>query len=111
MALIDVKCENKGCGKAFKARSADRARGWGRFCSKSCKAVKQARTGQYAALLSKNNSWIDDNGNRCHRFSGSGGSLVVCQDAMTGEFSREEFDRHGESRGFQLTREDCLWDD
>lgn len=40
----------KGCGKPFTARTADRARGWARFCSKSCKATKQeARTGQHAA--------------------------------------------------------------
>ena len=32
------------CGKSFTARAADRARGWARFCSKSCKATKQART-------------------------------------------------------------------
>ncbi len=38
------------CGIAFMARIADRKRGWARFCSKSCKAVKQEqRTGQYAA--------------------------------------------------------------
>jgi hypothetical protein len=34
------------------ARAADVARGWARFCSKSCKAVVQEkRTGQYTALL------------------------------------------------------------
>ena len=35
------KC--KCCGNNFTARTADRARGWARFCSKSCKAVKQSR--------------------------------------------------------------------
>lgn len=36
------------CAKPFTARTADRARGWARFCSKSCKAIKQeARTGQH----------------------------------------------------------------
>lgn len=40
------------CQDTFTARTADRARGWARFCSKSCKAKKQeARTGQYKALL------------------------------------------------------------
>jgi len=29
------------CGGVFTARTADRARGWARFCSKSCKAKKQ----------------------------------------------------------------------
>lgn len=38
------------CGNPFTARTADRKRGWARFCSKSCKAIKQEqRTGQYAA--------------------------------------------------------------
>lgn len=49
--IVDVKCKN--CGDMFTARVADRKRGWARFCSKSCKALKQeARTGQYAAYLS-----------------------------------------------------------
>lgn len=39
----------KNCGITFPARSADVARGWGNFCSKSCKASKQeSRTHQYA---------------------------------------------------------------
>ena len=37
------------CRGPFTARSADRKRGWARFCSKSCKAKKQEkRTGQNA---------------------------------------------------------------
>lgn len=37
------------CGAKFKARTADVKRGWGKFCSKRCKAREQeARTnGQY----------------------------------------------------------------
>ena len=36
------------CGKQFQARTADVKRGWGKFCSKSCKAKEQEkRTGQY----------------------------------------------------------------
>ena len=46
-SMVEVKC--KCCGKPFKARVADRKRGWGKFCSKRCKAIKQEqRTGQYA---------------------------------------------------------------
>ena len=33
--MVEVQCY---CGKAFQARKADRDRGWGRFCSKACKA-------------------------------------------------------------------------
>ena len=47
-AKATYKC--KCCKKPFAARTADRARGWALFCSKSCKAIKQEqRTGQHAA--------------------------------------------------------------
>lgn len=36
---IIVKCAT--CKDPFLAREADIKRGWGRFCSKSCKASKQ----------------------------------------------------------------------
>ena len=32
------------CGGAFRAREADRKRGWARFCSKRCKAIRQSQT-------------------------------------------------------------------
>lgn len=38
------------CKQPFIARTADRKRGWARFCSKSCKASRQEqKTGQHAA--------------------------------------------------------------
>lgn len=39
---VKVKCQR--CKQPFMARVADRKRGWGRFCSKSCKAIKQVQT-------------------------------------------------------------------
>lgn len=43
-AKITVKCQC--CKQNFEARAADRKRGWARFCSKSCKAIRQTqRTG------------------------------------------------------------------
>lgn len=36
-ATFKCKC----CGNSFEARVADRARGWAKFCSKSCKAIRQ----------------------------------------------------------------------
>lgn len=49
-ATAIYKC--KTCGLPFEGRVADRKRGWARFCSKSCKAIKQERrTGQHAAYL------------------------------------------------------------
>jgi hypothetical protein len=40
--MTQRSCER--CKKQFQARTADVNRGWGRFCSKSCKAVKQSAT-------------------------------------------------------------------
>lgn len=36
------KCEN--CPNTFNPRVADVKRGWGRFCSKRCKAINQSKT-------------------------------------------------------------------
>lgn len=36
--MIERTCRNKKCGAKFVARTADVKRGWGMFCSKSCKA-------------------------------------------------------------------------
>ena len=40
-SMTTVKCGK--CKKEFQARTADVKRGWGKFCSKSCKAKKQGR--------------------------------------------------------------------
>jgi hypothetical protein len=45
-ATVVVKC--KRCGDPFTARVADRKRGWGKFCSKSCKAIRQTQVTGYA---------------------------------------------------------------
>lgn len=54
------------CGLDFEARTADRARGWARYCSKSCKAIKQEkRTGQHGEHQRRQEEgWqhIDDGG-------------------------------------------------
>ncbi len=42
MVMIDRKCKN--CKKWIQVRSADIKRGWGKFCSKSCKAKKQSKS-------------------------------------------------------------------
>lgn len=42
-ATVQVTCANKSCKLPFTARVADRKRGWGRFCSKNCKASEQTR--------------------------------------------------------------------
>lgn len=40
-AMIEKKCER--CREPIRVRVADHKRGWGRYCSKSCKAVAQDR--------------------------------------------------------------------
>jgi hypothetical protein len=110
VATVEVRC--KRCKKPFLARLADRARGWGKFCSKSCKAIKQeARTGQFGNYIrgqnstERSNRWTDGDGNRCTRVrDASGRSLISTVDSMTGEVSREEFDRNGISNGFQMSQ-------
>ena len=48
--MVDTRC--KWCGCEMRVRAADVARGWGLFCSKSCKAKKQEKkNGQYNAYL------------------------------------------------------------
>lgn len=41
--MVQCTCKNSECRKRFMAREADRKRGWGQFCSKSCKAMHQTR--------------------------------------------------------------------
>jgi hypothetical protein len=49
MPLKTIRCR---CGNTFNARLVDIKRGWGKYCSKSCKAYAQEkRTGQFAKLL------------------------------------------------------------
>lgn len=44
---VVVNCQR--CKQPFTARVADRKRGWGKFCSKSCKArIQTDRTGRRA---------------------------------------------------------------
>ena len=61
-ATVEVVCANKRCRVKFMARVADRKRGWGRFCSKSCKAAEQEnRTHQYINHVNHPGlSWDED---------------------------------------------------
>lgn len=42
-SMVHVTCAWKPCSAPRVVKRADRARGWGRYCSKSCKAKAQAR--------------------------------------------------------------------
>lgn len=78
------KC--KGCGNSFTARTADRKRGWARYCSKSCKAVVQtAKTGR-----------------------GRGGRLFLPNGGWM--IGNTEYDRHGLKVGVRLHPSDMSTD-
>jgi len=49
-ATVNKLCNR--CGDSHTVRQADLNRGWGKFCSKSCKAkVQEKKNGQHAAYL------------------------------------------------------------
>ncbi len=65
--MVTKPCE--WCKKPHEVRAVDLRRGWGRFCSKSCKAMKQEkRTGQNAAYHDR-----QDGGGRGREFVYVGG--------------------------------------
>lgn len=49
IAMVDCDCDY--CGAHMSKRKADRDRGWGRFCDKSCKALKAAEDKRKAAIV------------------------------------------------------------
>jgi len=67
--MVSRKCA--WCRDPFQAREADVKRGWGLFCSKSCKAKKQEkRTGQNAAYIegfAARNDYDDDQSWDAHK--------------------------------------------
>jgi hypothetical protein len=69
-AMVECKC--KFCDRKFEARVADRKRGWGKFCSKSCKAKEQEkRTGQYKGYIRRSTARVvhGDDYDDCHPLS------------------------------------------
>ncbi len=85
-AKVTVKC--KSCKQPFEARVADRQRGWGKFCSKSCKAKRQeARTGQHTAYLHRQKIADANDGRTARDFQDEFGGTPV-------------FNRRGEYEGF-----------
>ncbi len=60
-SMVTVTCANNRCKASFQARVADRKRGWGKFCSKSCKGSEQERrTGQMGRFLDRQGSFESD---------------------------------------------------
>lgn len=58
--MVSKKCER--CDKDIEVRQADINRGWGRFCSKSCKAKKQAKRQFYTPGYSRLHDELEDCG-------------------------------------------------
>lgn len=55
---VEANCDH--CGIVFHPRAADRKRGWGRFCSKRCKAKHQERrTHQFVRHLERQMDDVD----------------------------------------------------
>lgn len=54
--MIEVNCN--WCNCRFKAKEADRKRGWAKFCSKSCKAKEQTKRIGVSGIFSDN--WQDE---------------------------------------------------
>jgi len=76
-ALVSVKCRN--CGNAFNARVADRKRGWGKYCSKSCKATEQTRrTGRGRPRAAKT-YYCDICGDPAKKYLAAGRIQYLCQ--------------------------------
>lgn len=66
VSMTDVKC--MCCGKLFQARTVDIKRGWGKFCSKSCKAKEQEkRTGQHKDYINGKPSQFTKKKNKSKR--------------------------------------------
>jgi hypothetical protein len=105
VAMVTVKCES--CKGEFKARAADRKRGWGKFCSKSCKATKQEkRTGQYANYIhGKGKVVIESRDN----YRGSGVDRETYEHYQNEHGGTPQFDRRGEYTGFTMTREELAY--
>lgn len=113
---VMVKCCS--CRVSFQARIADRKRGWGKHCSKSCKAKKQeSRTGQYAAYKNRIDrsvdSMLDTRVNREDSIKLSNGTVVSGADAdrilQFAEMRREE--RRQELHDYAMNSMGGGWDD
>lgn len=60
---MTVKIFQCQCGKEFRAREADRKRGWARSCSKSCAASRSnQKTGKFKKYLESLKSDEDPEG-------------------------------------------------
>ena len=86
-ATVEVKCER--CQTPFTARVADRKRGWAKFCSKSCKAIKQEQRTHQCRNYHERSRYAEYQreygGNPCFSPTGE-------YEGFTATFSNEEHD-------------------
>jgi hypothetical protein len=71
--MTKVICKNKSCKTEFNAKPVDIKRGWGKFCSKSCKAIKQSRdSGYHDYLRERDKHDIHDEAMTCAEIANKG---------------------------------------
>lgn len=75
-ATASYKC--KSCGGPFTARTADRARGWARYCSKSCKAIKQTQRTGFSGPSSRKEYSCSQCGDTARKYLGAGVIEYLC---------------------------------
>jgi hypothetical protein len=75
-ATVEVKCQR--CKQPFVARVADRKRGWGKFCSKSCKAIKQTQRTGYAGPRAAASYRCSECGDEARKYIGAGQIEYLC---------------------------------
>lgn len=101
---VEVKCKN--CRQPFMARKADIARGWGKFCSKSCKAIKQeSRTGQYANMVHGGQKEKSRGNGRIHPYVDN--ETYLYYERTYG--GTPQFSRSGHYEGFRMSKEEMAF--
>lgn len=75
-AMQTYKC--KCCNREFRARVADRNRGWARYCSKSCKAVRQTQKTGVSGPSRARTYHCQDCGADARKYLGAGEINYLC---------------------------------
>lgn len=75
-ATETYKCAR--CGDPFRARTADRKRGWARFCSKSCKAIRQTQRTGISGPPSRCEYSCSECGDNARKYIGAGRIEYLC---------------------------------
>ena len=112
MAYIEVKCDR--CPTVFRAKVADRRRGWARCCSKSCAAKRRERTrAPSKAQQLQRRRYAQEAGNLVRFTDGTAIKLPanVTRDQFISDMKEHggtpQYDRHGNYEGFTMSPEEA----